>query len=114
MRVDGRRVRGVKPFNAPDGSASHELDCQDRVAEGVFAIGRDGRSFTYRSTWRDCGGGLLVTESSEGTISANDGNLTLLIEGSNGTATFTGAYTDSTLTIRELGGGLEFARRKVD
>lgn len=109
-RVDGQRVRGSQPFVAAAGSPAATLECQDRLAGGSMSIARDGRTFLYRAEWRDCGGSLLLAESTEGTIETRDDQLTLLVHASGGPANFRGTITDSTLTIFELGGRLEFAR----
>lgn len=111
-RVDGQRVRGTQPFPAPEGSLAANVQCQDRVADGAFTINRDGRTFSYRSAWRDCGGNELVTETNEGSIELRaEGKFAIVIDGSEGKQTFPGTYDDSTVTVYQLGGRLDFARR---
>jgi hypothetical protein len=110
-RVDGHRVRGVGPQDAASGSRGARFNCQDQVADGVLLISRDGRTFTYRSSMRDCSGRMLLSESNEGMVESRDDALTFLIHRADGTATFRGTWTDSTVTVFELGGLLEFARR---
>jgi hypothetical protein len=111
-RVDGQTVRGSQPFRPTAGSKPARLECQDLMADGSLSINRDGRTFTLRSEWRDCGGNLLVSETNEGSIVARDGKLALTIEGTEGAATFKGEYSDSTLTLYDLGGRLEFERSR--
>lgn len=110
-RVDGKAVRGAQPFSAPVGSRAEAAECQDRVADGLLSISKDGRSFTYHSTLRDCTGAVLVSEANEGTLEARGDSLVFLIEGSAGAVSFRGVYVDSTITVLQLGGRLEFVRR---
>lgn len=110
LRVNGVLVRGESEAPPPDGSSPARLHCQDKVAEGVFTVNPDGRAFQYRTTWRDCTGAELVTETNEGFIEAGQGKLTLLIEGGSAGGTFKGEYTDSSLTVYDLGGRLYFVK----
>jgi hypothetical protein len=111
IRVDGKAVRGARPFSAPVGSRAEAAECQDRVADGNLSISKDGRSFTYHSTLRDCTGAVLVSEANEGTLEARGDSLVFLIEGNAGAVSFRGVYADSTITVLQLGGRLEFVRR---
>ncbi len=111
LRVDGRRVTG-DGRSAAVASRDQRADCQNRVADGTLRISRDGRSFTYRSTMRDCEGRVLLSETNEGLVNVRgDTLLEFIIHGTEGPATFRGRWTDSTVAIFELGGNLEFSRR---
>jgi len=111
VRVDGRPVHGPSAVTEAPGSLSARSDCQDRVADGTLHITADGRSFTYRSTMRRCSGELLVTETNEGAVEWRDSALDFVINQTSGRAVFAGSWTDSTITIANFGGLLEFARK---
>jgi hypothetical protein len=110
-RVDGRLVRGTQAVAVRSGSREERTGCRDRVSDGTLLISPSGRSFTYRSVMRDCGGNVLSTETNEGLVGQRDSLLAFVIEGNSGPATFYASFSDSTVTIRDLGGLLEFTRR---
>ena len=111
VRVDGRRVYGDTSPQAIAGSRDVSADCQNRVADGTLRISDSGRSFTFRSTMRNCSGRVLVAETNEGTVRVRNERLEFVIRNGGGPATFLGTWTDSTVAIYDLGGFLEFSRR---
>lgn len=111
VRVDREAVHGMGPVVEQPGSIGERTDCHDRVAEGSLHIAADGRSFIYRSTMRRCSGELLVTETNEGALEWRDSTLAFVIDETSGPVTFVGSWTDSTITIANFGGLLEFSRK---